>query len=126
MNTENDNYRRGLALLEQLHGGQVGAAMVAEMREICPDFATMTIEWSIGGIMGRPGLDLKTRELVLVASCISLGNAPAQLRAHMESAAKLGASREQMIEVILQLTFYAGGPQVRNALMLIPEVYGAK
>ena len=121
---DNENYRRGLELLEKLHGGQAGAAMMEEMKDICPDFVTMTIEWSIGGIMGRPGLDLVTRELVLVASCVTLGNAAPQLRAHMESAAKLGATREQMIEVILQLTFYAGGPAVRNALMMIPEVYG--
>lgn len=120
----NDTYRRGLELLEKLHGGQAGAAMVAEMQDICPDFATMTIEWSIGGIMARPGLDLLTRELVLVASCVTMGNAAPQLRAHMESAAKLGATRQQMIEVILQLTFYAGGPAVRNALVMIPDVYG--
>lgn len=60
----NDAYRRGLELLEKLHGGQAGAAMVEELKDICPDFATMTIEWAIGGIMGRPGLDLLTRELV--------------------------------------------------------------
>jgi 4-carboxymuconolactone decarboxylase len=123
MDTKNETYRRGLELLEKLHGGQAGAAMVAEMKEICPDFATMSIEWAIGGIMARPGLDLLTRELILVASCVTMGNAAPQLRAHMASAAKLGASREKMIEVILQLTFYAGGPAVRNALMLIPEVY---
>ena len=119
-----DTYRRGLELLEKLHGGQAGAAMVAEMKDICPDFATMTIEWSLGGIMARPGLDLLTRELVLVAACVTMGNAAPQLRAHMESAAKLGATRQQMIEVILQLTFYAGGPAVRNALVMIPDVYG--
>lgn len=125
MNIENKTYQRGLELLEKLHGGHVGAAMVEEMKDICPDFVTMTIEWSIGGIMGRPGLDLLTRELILVASCVTMGNATPQLRAHMESAAKLGASREQMIEVILQLLFYAGGPAVRNALTMIPEIYGA-
>jgi len=124
MHNQNDAYRRGLELLEKLHGGHAGAAMVDEMKEICPDFVTMTIEWSIAGIMGRPGLDLMTRELILVASCVTMGNAAPQLRAHMESAAKLGATREQMIEVILQLTFYAGGPAVRNALMMIPDVYG--
>lgn len=126
MKTGNETYARGLALLEKLHGGQAGAAMVEEMRDICPDFATMTIEWAIGGIMARPGLDLCTRELLLVASCVTLGNAVPQLRAHMESAAKLGASREQMIETILQLTFYAGGPAVRNALVMTREVYGPR
>lgn len=125
MKTGNETYQRGLELLETLHGGHVGAAMVAEMQDICPDFSTMTIEWAIGGIMARPGLDLATRELLLVAACASLGNAQPQLRAHMESAAKLGVTRVQMVESLLTLLFYAGGPSVRNALVLIPEVYGA-
>jgi len=124
MDNDTDAYRRGLELLDTLHGGHVGEAMVEEMKAICPDFATMTIAWAIDGIMGRPGLDLATRELLLVASCVTSGNAQPQLRAHMESAAKLGVSREQMIESLLTLLFYAGGPSVRNALVEIPNIYG--
>ncbi|HEY4079753.1 MAG TPA: carboxymuconolactone decarboxylase family protein [Burkholderiaceae bacterium] len=115
--------RRGLELLEQLHGGHAGAAMVAEMQEICPAFADMTIDWAIGGIMDRPGLDLVTRELVLIASCVTTGNAAPQLRAHAEAALKVGATREQIVETVLQLTFYAGGPNVRNSLVLLKDVF---
>jgi 4-carboxymuconolactone decarboxylase len=125
MNINSDAYRRGLKLLDTLHGGHVGEVMVNEMNAICPDFATMTVEWAINGIMGRPGLDLATRELLLVASCVTSGNAQPQLRAHMESAAKLGVSREKMIESLLTLLFYAGGPSVRNALVEVPNVYNA-
>ena len=46
--------------------------MVAEMKEIAPAFADWTIEWALGGVMARPGLDLKTRQLVLVAACVTL------------------------------------------------------
>lgn len=126
MDNDTDAYRRGLELLDTLHGGHVGEAMVEEMKAICPDFATMTIEWVIDGIMGRPGLDLATRELLLVASCVTSGNAQPQLRAHMESAAKLGVSREQMIESLLTLLFYAGGPSVRNALIEVPNIYATR
>ncbi|MBV8658552.1 MAG: carboxymuconolactone decarboxylase family protein [Burkholderiales bacterium] len=114
---------RGLELLEQLHGGHAGAAMVAEMQDICPDFADMTIDWAIGSIMDRPGLDLVTRELVLVASCVTMGHAMPQLYAHAEAALKIGATREQIVETVLQLTFYAGGPAVRNALVVLKDVF---
>ena len=118
--------RRGLELLEELHGGHAGAAMVAELEKVCPDFADITIEWAIGGIMARPGLDLVTRELILVASCVTLGHAMPQLRAHAESALKLGATKEQIVETILQLTFYAGGPAVRNSLVAIKDLFETK
>jgi 4-carboxymuconolactone decarboxylase len=123
MQKHGEEYERGLAILEELHGGQAGEAMVREMADVCPDFCTMTIEWALGCIMARPGLDLATRELLLVASCATLGNAEPQLRAHMESARKLGISREQMVEALLTLLFYAGGPAVRNALLIVREVY---
>ena len=115
-------HRRGTELLERLHGGHAGAAMVAEVRDICPDFADISIEWAFGGIMARPGLDLLTRQLVLVASCVTLGYALPQLRAHAEAALEAGATREQIVETILQLTFYAGGPAVRNALVSLRDV----
>ncbi|APR93625.1 hypothetical protein PATSB16_02810 [Pandoraea thiooxydans] len=93
------------------------------MRDVCPAFADMTIDWAIGSIMDRPGLDLVTRELILVASCVTLGYATPQLRAHVEAALQIGATREQVVETVLQLTFYAGGPAVRNALIVLKEVF---
>jgi 4-carboxymuconolactone decarboxylase len=39
------------------------------------------------------------------------------LRAHVHAALAAGATREQIIESILQLMFYAGGASVRNALV---------
>jgi alkylhydroperoxidase/carboxymuconolactone decarboxylase family protein YurZ len=69
--------------------GHAGEAIVAEMRDICPFFAEMTIDWALGGVMARPGLDLLTRQFVLIAACVTLGHAEPQLRAHVESALKV-------------------------------------
>jgi 4-carboxymuconolactone decarboxylase len=113
---------RGQRLLETLHGGHAGEAMLAEVGEINRDFVDMTIEWAFGGIMSRPGLDLPTRQLILIASCVTSGNAQPQLRAHAEAALRVGVTRQQIIETILQLTFYAGGPAVRNSLVALKDV----
>jgi 4-carboxymuconolactone decarboxylase len=115
-------HARGLELLEQLHGGHAGEAIVSEMRGICPPFADMTIDWALGGVMARPGLDLLSRQLVVIASCVTLGHAEPQLRAHVQAALALGATKQQIVEAILQLTFYAGGPAVRNSLVSIRDL----
>ena len=47
---------------------------------------TMTIDWSIGSIMARPGLELTTRELILIALCVTMGHAMPQVHAHVEAA----------------------------------------
>lgn len=123
MKKNDEAYQKGLALLNQLHGGQAGEQMVKAFESICPDFAIMTIEWALAGVMARPGLDLLTREYLLIASCVTLGHVVPQLRAHIESALKLGASKQQIVEVILQMTFYAGGAAVANALNTANEVF---
>ena len=115
-------HAEGLALLDRLHGGHSGEQLVASLEAICPDFATMTIEWALAGIMGRTGLDLVTRELLLIAACTTLGHAQPQLRAHIEAALRVGATREQVVESILQMTFYAGGAATSNALRCAAEV----
>jgi 4-carboxymuconolactone decarboxylase len=122
METNTDANRAGLALMQRLHGGQSGEQLVEAVRRICPDFAVMTFEWALAGIMARPGIDLLTRELLLVASCTTLGTAVPQLRAHIAAARRLGASREQVVETILQMMFYAGGAAVANALQAARDV----
>ena len=116
-------HQRGIELLNQLHGGHSGEQLVSSLSDVCPDFATMTVEWAMAGVMGRPGLDLKTRQLLLIAACTTLGFATAQLRAHIEAALETGASREEIVETILQMTFYAGGAATSNALRLAAEVF---
>ncbi len=125
MKSQEDNYRRGLELLRTIHGGHAGEALVAAQRDVCPDFATMSIEWALGGVMGRPGLDLKTRQLVVVAACATLGHAMPQLRAHVEGALAVGATRDEVVETILQTLFYAGGANVANALHIAQEAFTA-
>lgn len=115
--------RRGLELLAELHGGHAGEALVAEMADICPSFADMSIEWALGGVLARPGLDLRTRELVLVAACTTLGHATPQLVAHAEAAMAAGVTEAEIVEAVLQLTFYASGPAIRSALLALKQAF---
>ncbi len=123
LRSDPEAHREGMELLRRLHGGHFGEQLVASLNEVCPDFATMTVEWALAGVMGRPGLDLVTRELLLIASCTTLGFAAPQLRAHIEAALNSGATREQIVETILQMLFYAGGAAVSNALRTAAEVF---
>jgi 4-carboxymuconolactone decarboxylase len=123
LRSDPDAHRNGLELLNRLHGGHSGEQLVASLQDICPDFATMTIEWALAGVMGRPGLDLLTRQLLLIAACTTLGFAMPQLRAHIEAALSVGATHEQVVETILQMTFYAGGAATSNAMRTAGEVF---
>ncbi len=125
MITQPELRQRGLMLFNQLYGNGAGEALRQDMADICPDFTEITIEWAMGGIMSREGLDPITRELVVIASCVTLGHPVPQLKAHTQAALNAGASRTQIIETILQMLFYAGGAAVRNALVHIQEIVNA-
>ncbi|ARU94248.1 carboxymuconolactone decarboxylase family protein [Tatumella citrea] len=118
--------QRGMQLFESLYGNGAGEALKQDMAGLCPDFTDISIEWAMGGILSRPGLEPKIRELVVIASCVTLGHPVPQLRAHTLAALNAGASRVEIIESILQLLFYAGGAAVRNALVNIRDILPAE
>jgi 4-carboxymuconolactone decarboxylase len=116
-------YERGARLLSQLHGGHAGEALVQDVADVCPDFAIMTVEWALAGVMARPHLDLLTRQYIVIAACVTLGHATPQLAAHLQAARGLGASKAELVEVILQTLFYAGEAATANALRVAKGVF---
>jgi len=76
-----------------------------------------------GDIYQRDGLDLKTRELAAVAGITALGYAKPHLKTHILGALNAGASRVEIIEVIMQMSAYAGFPAATIGLMAAREVF---
>jgi 4-carboxymuconolactone decarboxylase len=117
-----ERYRRGWDKLKEIDGEQ-GERVVASLHDIAPDFADYLIEFPFGDIYSRPGLDLKTRELAVVAALTALGNAAPQLRVHIHGALNVGCSRQEVVEVIMQMAIYAGFPAALNGLSAAKDVF---
>ena len=96
---------------------------MALLQDICPDMARLVIEFPYGDIYSRPGLDLKVRELITIASLTTLGNAPSQLKAHIHNALNAGCTQQEIIEVMMQMSVYAGFPSALNGLFVAKEVF---
>ena len=94
------------------------------LSDIAPDMAKFVIEFPYGDIWSRPGLDIRTRELITIASLTTSGNAPGQLKAHIHNALNAGCKKEEIIEVIMQMSVYAGFPAALNGLFVAREVFG--
>jgi len=118
----NERYVRGWEKLKEIDG-QAGENVIASLRDIAPDFATYIIEFPFGDIYSRPGLDLKTRELAVVASLTALGSAAPQLKVHIHGALHVGCSRQEIVEVMMQMAVYAGFPAALNGLFSAKEVF---
>ncbi len=119
---ESSRYKTGLAMLDKVDGN-AGQAVVEGLRDIAPDFATYLVEFPFGDIYSRPGLDLKSREIAVVAALTALGNAAPQLKVHIGAALNVGCGKEEIIEVIMQMAVYAGFPAALNGLSAAREVF---
>lgn len=118
-------YQKGLATLSRINGS-VGKEILKKLKDISPDFEKFVIEYPYGDIYFRPGLDLKTRELVTIASLTTLGFAESELKAHINNALNAGCTQEEILEVILQMSVYAGFPAALNSLMIAGEIFKTK
>lgn len=75
-----------------------------------------------GDVWARPGLSPRDRSLVTVSALIAM-NRPDQLRSHIARARASGISKEQIIETITHLAFYAGWPSAVTAIGVAREVF---
>ena len=123
----NDNlrYERGLAKLQQIDG-EGGVKVVESLAGIAPDFARLLIEFPFGDIYSRPGLDVRSREIAVVAALTAMGNAAPQLKVHIQGALNVGVTRAEVVEVIMQMAVYAGFPAALNGLAAAREVFAAE
>lgn len=121
MNDES-RYQRGLAKLKEIDG-EAGERVVESLAGIAPDFARYLVEFPFGDIYSRPGLDLKSREIAVVAALTALGNVAPQLKVHVHGALNVGASRTEIVETIMQMAVYAGFPAALNGLAVAREVF---
>lgn len=119
---EQDRYQQGWEKLKEVDG-EAGERVVDSLKDIAPDFARLLIEFPFGDIYSRPGLDLKSREIAVVAALTALGNAVPQLKVHIHGALNVGCTRQEVVEVIMQMAVYAGFPSALNGLFAAKEVF---
>ena len=107
-------YRRGISVLRALSGESI-EQVTNKVAEVAPDFARMTIEFPFGDLYSRGILDLKTREAAAISALAALGQIP-QLRVHVTAALNLGMTRAEIVELLMQISIYAGFPPALDAL----------
>jgi 4-carboxymuconolactone decarboxylase len=118
-----DRSAAGREILEKLHAGFGNPQVLGPLGEVAPDFVKMVRDFAFGEVYARPGLDLKSRQLATVAALAAMNNAPQVLKAHLHAALNLGWTREELVEVLMQMGVYAGFPAAISALMAAREVF---
>ncbi len=92
------------------------------MEELAPEMADMVTETLFGRVWTRSELDLKFRSVATLATLIALQRLP-QLKSHILYALNLGLSKEEIVEVIAHVAWYAGVPAAVNAFQTAKEAF---
>lgn len=114
---------QGLAIFRRVIGD---LGPIERLRSVLPDVDRFAVDYFYGEIYARPGLDLRTREIVSVAALAAIGTAAPQLRAHINGALNVGVTKSEIVEILLQVSLAAGFPATLNGLTAAAEVFAAR
>ena len=119
---KSERFKIGWEKLAEIDGEQ-GERVMEALKNIAPDFADLLIEFPFGDVYARPGLDLKSREIATVSALTAMGTAGPQLKVHVHGALNVGCTRQEIIEIMIQMAVYAGFPAALNGLLAAKEVF---
>lgn len=113
---------RGRRLLAEIDG-DAGQKVIDSLSGIAPDFARLLFEFPFGDIYARPGLSLRDREIATIAALTAMGTARPQLEVHLHAGLNVGLTREEIVEILMQMAVYAGFPAALNGLAAAKVVF---
>lgn len=114
-------YEKGKEVLENIQEKSL-EDIFKELEDIAPDLSRFVVEFPYSEIYTRKEVDLKTRELCTVAALTAIGTIP-QLKDHINAALNVGNTSVEIIEIIMQMSAYAGFPKAINGAMAAKEVF---
>jgi len=118
--SESEAYRRGLQRRDQVMG-PAGGRRRRMMRALHPDLEEHLIAHAWGDVNARPGLDVKTREMLTVGILLALGR-DREATTHLNGALNVGVTRDELVEVLLHCSVYAGFPAMVTGAHLLADI----
>jgi len=91
------------------------SAVRKALGETAPKLVDLTEDVLFGDVWERPQLSQRDRSLITCAALIAMGKTE-QMDFHFPTAMKNGVTREELIEMITHLAFYAGWPNAMSAI----------
>lgn len=105
--------------------GQTPDQVDRSLGDVAPQLATYVLETIYGEIYQSEALDSRTRQIVTVTALATLGTAAPQLRTHIGGALRCGVTREQLVEIMMQLVPFVGVAAGINGVAACREVFAA-
>lgn len=114
-------YEQGMTVRREVLGDAHVDRAIERSDAVTTDFQDLVTRYAWGDIWSRPGLSRQTRSCVTVAMLAALHH-DGELALHLRGAVRNGLSREEIVEVLLQVAVYAGVPAANRAFAIAQTV----
>src|SRR6476619_4092704 len=118
---ERERHEAGMRARRAVLGNEHVDRAIARTTEVTAEFQDLITRYAWGEIWTRPGLDVRTRRLVVIGTLVALGRFD-ELRLHVTAALRAGVPAEDITEVLLQQAIYCGVPAANSAFEVFREV----
>lgn len=125
MSQERDSFGIGMQVRHEMFGPAGAQDKLAQATDFTRPFEEAVTRYCFGDTWSRPGLDRRTRSMITLAALAALVR-PNQLKVHVQAAIRNGVTVEEIREVLLHTTVYAGIPAGVEAFGAAAEVLASK
>src|SRR6478672_5567917 len=122
--TMDDQERRdkGFEIRRKVLGDAHVDRAVAQTTPLTSEFQDLITRYAWGEIWTRPGLDVRSRRILVIGTLIALGRFD-EFRMHARAALSEGGfSLDDLKEIVLQQAIYCGIPAANTAFQQLAEV----
>jgi len=121
MNDE-ERYKQGIEVRTEVLGEAHVGRSLENLNDFNEDFQNFISRFAWGEVWSRPGLPRHTRSLVTIAILLALGRED-ELRMHLRACFNNGVTKDELKELILHSSLYAGLPAANAAMHMAEEVF---
>lgn len=124
MSQQDDPFATGLAIRRDVLGVEMKSSSL-DLDTFGKDWREFSVGWCWGAAWGRPGLDRRSRSIATLAMLVVLRGSE-EIKMHVKGALRNGLTPEEIKELILHATIYAGVPAGGNAWAAAVEALQAE
>jgi 4-carboxymuconolactone decarboxylase len=114
-------YERGMRVRREVLGDEHVDEALARTTEDTADFQHLITRYAWGEIWARPGLDRRMRSAITLTALAAQGREH-ELAMHIRAALRVGLTRAEVKEVLLQTAIYCGVPAANTAFAVFQRV----
>ncbi|MBL8690979.1 MAG: 4-carboxymuconolactone decarboxylase [Rhodospirillaceae bacterium] len=119
---EKERHAAGMSVRRKVLGDAHVDRSVAKTNDLTRDFQDLITRYAWGEIWTRPGLDIRTRRILVIGTLLALSRWD-EFRMHARAAlVEGGFSPDDLKEIVLQQAIYCGVPAANTAFHMLDEL----